>query len=412
MSTFTKDSKHSSGQYNNLTIKKTHIKFTGSIAGGLLLNQMIYWSHRTDDPEGWFYKSYPDWEDEICVKQKTVHRLAQEWKERGFLEVKVKNRTGTPINHYRFLMGPFEDLYAKFLDSLDELAGSTKTADGSSRSDFSGVPSAKTADPKVQKARSKSPKGEMEKSKRLDPPYIQRIHSENTCIEDPERGREEDLTGEVISCGIVSEDVPERSVPVTGNNEPSPSCQQNLNEDTFTLPTSSAAVVLSAAAQRPVNPLERQLSRKGIALADWERFKGKYEGFVTLVTSFGYGSDLNLQIAWSKLAKEGWVLDDDFWRGLDLEIAFGMKTYRESGNKPVFGVVGPVRFFEDRRWLQAIKRHEMNERLRTAGLEQRGSEKSKATVKEEGFAAMKIAVESFKRKLGLSHQELEECHDF
>jgi hypothetical protein len=37
---------------------------TGSINAALMLSQAIYWSNRTKDPDGWFYKSAKEWQDE------------------------------------------------------------------------------------------------------------------------------------------------------------------------------------------------------------------------------------------------------------------------------------------------------------------------------------------------------------
>jgi hypothetical protein len=38
-----------------------------SVNAGLMLSQSIYWSERTDDPEGWFYKTRGDWFNELCI---------------------------------------------------------------------------------------------------------------------------------------------------------------------------------------------------------------------------------------------------------------------------------------------------------------------------------------------------------
>ena len=33
----------------------------GTVGAGVFLSQLIYWSERTDDPEGWVYKTLDDW---------------------------------------------------------------------------------------------------------------------------------------------------------------------------------------------------------------------------------------------------------------------------------------------------------------------------------------------------------------
>ena len=39
-------------------------QITGSVAAGVMLSQLIYWSKRTSDPEKWFYKTQKEWQEE------------------------------------------------------------------------------------------------------------------------------------------------------------------------------------------------------------------------------------------------------------------------------------------------------------------------------------------------------------
>lgn len=48
-------------------------RLCGSLTAGLMLSQAIYWTDRTSDEDGWFYKTQPEWESEI-----TITRFEQE----------------------------------------------------------------------------------------------------------------------------------------------------------------------------------------------------------------------------------------------------------------------------------------------------------------------------------------------
>ena len=63
-----------SGQANILTIPRLFIDWTGDHLTALLLSQIIYWSSRTNDPDGWFYKSAKEWEEELTGMQKWLKR--------------------------------------------------------------------------------------------------------------------------------------------------------------------------------------------------------------------------------------------------------------------------------------------------------------------------------------------------
>lgn len=74
----------------------------GSATAGLMLSQAIYWSERTADKDGWFYKTQAEWEEEICLtrwEQETARKLL---KRKGFLD---EERRGNPAKlFYRVAM--------------------------------------------------------------------------------------------------------------------------------------------------------------------------------------------------------------------------------------------------------------------------------------------------------------------
>lgn len=103
------------GQANVLTIPRVFVEFMGSLDGALLLSQCLYWSDRTRNPEGWFYKSYVEWEEETCLSKYEVSKNVKKMQEMGFLETKLKKANGAPTVHYRILFDEFEKWIGEFL---------------------------------------------------------------------------------------------------------------------------------------------------------------------------------------------------------------------------------------------------------------------------------------------------------
>jgi hypothetical protein len=60
-----------------IAFRRAFATITGSANAGLMLSQAFYWSHRTKDSEGWFYKTQADWEKETALsrsEQETARR--------------------------------------------------------------------------------------------------------------------------------------------------------------------------------------------------------------------------------------------------------------------------------------------------------------------------------------------------
>lgn len=102
------------GQANTLSVPRPLIKFMDSVEGGLFLSQLIYWSDKGKQGE-WFYKSYQDWEEEICISEYKVRKFAAQCEEMGFLETKLKKANGAPTIHYRLDMELLARAILKFL---------------------------------------------------------------------------------------------------------------------------------------------------------------------------------------------------------------------------------------------------------------------------------------------------------
>lgn len=69
----------------------------GGICGALMLSQAIYWSRRTSDPDGWFYKTQKDWRAETGMTRAEQEKARRALKSAGVLE---ENLSGVPAKLY------------------------------------------------------------------------------------------------------------------------------------------------------------------------------------------------------------------------------------------------------------------------------------------------------------------------
>lgn len=77
---------------------------------GLFLSQGVYWQGRTDDPDGWFYKTQEAWEIEAHLSRRNLGTVRDKLKKRGLLEEQLQ---GIPAKmHYRINIEKLEQLVA------------------------------------------------------------------------------------------------------------------------------------------------------------------------------------------------------------------------------------------------------------------------------------------------------------
>jgi len=103
------------GQQNTIGIPRILCKFMGSLDGGAFLSQIIFWSDKGGSSDGFFYKSYQEWEEEITLSEYKVRKYAEQLQTIGVLEIKVKRANGAPTLHYRFDSEKFINLILEFL---------------------------------------------------------------------------------------------------------------------------------------------------------------------------------------------------------------------------------------------------------------------------------------------------------
>lgn len=101
------------GQSNILTAPVAFVRYTGSLDCAVFLSQIIYWTGRSED--GWFYKSYTEWETELCLSEYEIRKNCRLLKNKGILITKLKKVNGAPVVHYRLNETVFSESILKFL---------------------------------------------------------------------------------------------------------------------------------------------------------------------------------------------------------------------------------------------------------------------------------------------------------
>ena len=74
-------------------------RISGSALAGLFLSQVVYWSERTSDPQGWFYKEHEDWEVELFISRRELETVRLELLSLDLIEYGVWG--SPPKCHYR-----------------------------------------------------------------------------------------------------------------------------------------------------------------------------------------------------------------------------------------------------------------------------------------------------------------------
>lgn len=84
-----------------IAFHRSLVEISGSFTAAAMLGQAIYWANRTKDPEGWFYKSHKDWNDELGLSRHEVDGARRKLLERGLIEEDLR---GVPAKmHYRVI---------------------------------------------------------------------------------------------------------------------------------------------------------------------------------------------------------------------------------------------------------------------------------------------------------------------
>ncbi|MGH2319355.1 conserved phage C-terminal domain-containing protein [Planococcus sp. SE5232] len=103
--------KRLSGQENVFTVPRIYVQYTGDLTTAILLNQIVFYSDKSKRTDGFFYKTYDEWEQEICLSKRQVSYSTEKLKALGVVETKIKRANGAPTVHYKLD-------YDKLVDSI------------------------------------------------------------------------------------------------------------------------------------------------------------------------------------------------------------------------------------------------------------------------------------------------------
>ena len=93
-----------SGTERHITVPRVYLEMLGDFNTAAFLNQMIFWSDKTRRKDGYFYKTYTEWNEELLLSEYQVRRSAKILKEKGFIDTKLKKANGSPTLHYKVNM--------------------------------------------------------------------------------------------------------------------------------------------------------------------------------------------------------------------------------------------------------------------------------------------------------------------
>ena len=90
-----------SGNANILTTPHAFLKyFKGDHAKSMFFSQILYWSDKSKRRDGYFYKSYEEWEKELFLTPYQVRKYTKELKLEGLIVTKIKKANNVPTVHY------------------------------------------------------------------------------------------------------------------------------------------------------------------------------------------------------------------------------------------------------------------------------------------------------------------------
>jgi hypothetical protein len=112
--------------------------FDGDHNAAVLLNQILYWTDRTTDPAGWFYKTYDEWQAELRFSYYQVQRVISgdervQNPKRNLsdvgLETKVKMApNGRNATYYRLDVPQFVGMFVEWIEAkFGELTAKVKS---------------------------------------------------------------------------------------------------------------------------------------------------------------------------------------------------------------------------------------------------------------------------------------------
>jgi hypothetical protein len=80
-----------------IAFHRVYATIAGSASAGLFLSQAMYWDLRTNDPQGWFYKTYEQWTSETALNRYELDKIRHHLTTINILKTQLK---GSPARLY------------------------------------------------------------------------------------------------------------------------------------------------------------------------------------------------------------------------------------------------------------------------------------------------------------------------
>ncbi|MGC9975216.1 MAG: hypothetical protein ABSC57_00655 [Syntrophales bacterium] len=111
-----------SGQQSIITCQRAFLELVGGdFPAAVLLSQLVFWTGRGADPDGFIWKTYQDLEDEIGLTKYQAMRARNVLEKMQLLETKVKKALGSPTVHYLVLQDNLLKLMVSSVSSLSKV---------------------------------------------------------------------------------------------------------------------------------------------------------------------------------------------------------------------------------------------------------------------------------------------------
>ena len=104
-----------SGQERHFAIPRVYVELVSDFNTAILLNQIVFWSDKSKRKDGYFYKSYVEWEEETTLTEYQVRRSSKVLKDMGLVETVLKKANGSPTLHYKVNMDKLSESILKKL---------------------------------------------------------------------------------------------------------------------------------------------------------------------------------------------------------------------------------------------------------------------------------------------------------
>jgi hypothetical protein len=341
------------GQHNTLTIQRPYIEFAGSVEGGLFLSQLLYWADRARE-DGWFYKSYQEWESEIYLKEKPLRAIAQKFS--TFLERKTKkNPAGNPTIHYRINWEAFTAEFTAFLQAPKATPIGSSTFGRNEPDDLAGT------NQTIMPERT-STFGRKEADDLAGTSYIHQLHTSTTPSTTASKSSaEKRMKVDFVKVEVIEPGQQEITLPV------------NQEEERKGPGGAVAAIV-------PAKPVRTSVDRQNHALMCTARQDEDYVSFrrfysrISNVVSGNIGNGQAAEEEWMLLKAEGYEIGPAFWDGLDAFKGITIAKFKVEGK--VVGFQGMRNFIRDKGWESALEAQAMQVEIEASGFKAE-TEKSK-----------------------------------